>query len=230
MTIFSESKRRFLHLKNALCLLLALLFSCLLAACNKEIDYFDYVSELRSNIFLAEADGFSLRIYAVTKENPYLTDGIPMERSTRVEAYLIAPEGDEACNFAFTYADKTHGGEMSFDNVKTEYYYSCTLDVSEATELPCHIEYGEKTLDLKAVSVRTEDTLTPQNILNDLRNEETKLFASLTDKYGFAGEIYLRLIYEDSPYYYVGIIDRSGNINAFLINAKTGKILAKRKS
>ena len=50
----------------------------------------------------------------------------------------------------------------------------------------------------------------------------------MTDKYGFSGEIYLRLIYEDSPYYYVGIIERNGTVHAFLINAQTGKILAKR--
>ena len=52
----------------------------------------------------------------------------------------------------------------------------------------------------------------------------------MTDKYGFTGEIYLRLIYEETAYYYVGIIDRNGNIYAFLVNAQTGKILAKRQS
>ena len=51
----------------------------------------------------------------------------------------------------------------------------------------------------------------------------------MTDKYGFSGEIYLRLIYEDSPYYYVGVINRNSEVNAFLLNAETGKILAKRK-
>ena len=53
---------------------------------------------------------------------------------------------------------------------------------------------------------------------------------SMTDKYGFTGEIYIRLIYEDAPYYYVGIIDRNGTINAFLLNATSGKILAKRQT
>ena len=210
---------------------LLLVFLCgLLTSCNKKIDYFDYVSELRSDIFLAETDGFSLRIYAVTKENPYVMDGIPKERSARVEAYLVAPEGDETCNFSFTHDGQSYGGEMSFDNVKTEYYFSCSLELSGASELPCRIEYGNTILELNALSVRTADTLTPENILTNLETEESELFSSLTDKYGFAGEIYLRLIYEDAPYYYVGIIDRNNNIHAFLINAKTGKLLAKRTS
>ena len=229
MTNFLVKKRRFLPLKILLCVVAVFLLG-LCSACSQKINYFDYVSELRSDIFLAESDGFSLRIYAVTKENPYVMDGIPKERSTRVEAYLLAPEGDKTCNLSFTYEGKEYGGEMSFDNVKTEYYYSCTLALSGATELPCRIEYGDRVLDLNALSVRTADTLTPENVLTIIETEETELFTSLTDKYGFAGEIYLRLIYEDSPYYYVGIIDRNGSIHAFLVNAKTGKILAKRSS
>ena len=119
---------------------------------------------------------------------------------------------------------------MSFDNVKADYYFSCTLDVSSLSSIPCHIKYGETELELNAVSVRNENTLPYATVLKNLQTEEAELFSSLTDKYGFAGEIYIRLIYEDSPYYYIGIIDREGNINAFLVNAETGKILAKRQS
>ncbi len=171
-----------------------------------------------------------MRVYAVTRENPYEPDGIPKTLSTRVEAYLVAPEGNQTCTISFTFDGKEYGGEMSFDNVKTEYYFSCSLDVSAATALPCRIQYGERELTLNALSVRTEDTLTPKHVLNNLETEHSDLFSSLTDKYGFAGEIYVRFIYEDAPYYYVGIIDRNRNTHAFLINAKTGKILAKRVS
>ncbi len=211
-------------------LLLLLLTLAALAGCTNRIDYFDYVSELRSNIFLAESDGFSLRVYAVTKETPYLADGIPKECSTRLEAYMVAPEGDKTCNITLSLRENTYGGEMSYDNVKAEYYFSCTLDVSSERELPFEIEYGEQKFTLCARSVLTEDTLTPKNVLTNLEREENELFSSLTDKYGFTGEIYLRLIYEDAPYYYVGLIERNGNVHAFLINAKTGKILAKRSS
>ncbi len=213
-------------------LLLTLLFLLLLpfASCNKAVEPFDYVSELRGNILLAKTEGFSLRVYAVTKESPYEMDGIKKEASTRLEAYLVAPEGDKTCELTFEFDGKSYGGEMSFDNVKTEYFFSCTLDVSAATELPCRIEYGDSVLELTATTVRTAETLTPQNVLKLLRTSEAELFASLTDKYGFSAEIQIRLIYEDAPYYYVGIVDRSGAVHAFLINANTGKILAKRTS
>ena len=200
-----------------------------LTACKKKINYHDYVSELRSNIFLAETDEFSLRIYSVEKESPYATDGVPQEIFSRTEVYLVAPSGDKSCNLLFNVQGKEYGGEMSFDNVKGEYYFYCTLDTSALSQLVCSISYGETAMELTALSVRTEKTLSPAVVLNNLFEQETELFTAMTDKYGFAGEIYVRLLYESSTYYYVGVIDRKGNVTAFLINAETGIILAKRE-
>lgn len=201
-----------------------------LTACNKPVDYFSYVSELRDNIFIAETDEYSLRAYSVVKESPYLTDGIVMETSRRIEVYFIAPQGDKNCELSLVLGDKSYGGEMSFDNVKTEYYWTCSLDVSTAQSLEFILEYGEETLNLTASSVLSGKELAPKAVLEILKEEDPEPFAALTDKYGFAGEIYLRLIFEENPYYYVGIIDRNGKIYAFLINATTGKILAKRQT
>ena len=228
MKIIFYQKRNFLPMKFLLIGLILLLLP--LSACQKQINYFDYVSELRRDIFLAEVDGFSLRIYNVVKETPYAPDGIPKERSARVETYLVPPDGSKTCHLTFTINQNTYGGEMSFDNVKSEYYYACTLDISSASEIPCRIEYGDKTLEITARSVRTADTLTPEHILHSLQETEADLFTSLTDKYGFMGEIYIRLLYEDAPYYYVGVIDRQSKTYAFLLHAKTGKVLAKRTS
>lgn len=231
MNNFSKRFYPFLHknIRTFFTLVLILGLLCFFTACTA-LDYFSYVSELRSNIFLAETENFSMRIYSVTKEVPFVSDGVPRELSTRTEVYLIAPSGDKTCEISFSYDGKTYGGEMSFDNVKTEYYYACTLDVSSAKEIVCHIQYGENTIDMTAYSVLDENTITPRAALDIVRQSESELFETMTDKYGFTGEIYLRLLYEDSPYYYIGIIDRNGNTAAYLLNAQTGKILARRQS
>ena len=200
------------------------------SACSKEIDYYEFVSESRSNILLAQTETLDLRVYAVEKEQPYAADGIKRETSARTEIRLTAPSGDKDCTIAFSVNGKDYGGEMSFDNVKGYYYFSCTLDVSKLSALPCRIRYGDTALTLNAESVRNENTLSPEAVLQELQRVESELFKAMTDKYGFTGEIYLRLIYEDSAYYYVGIIDREGKTNAFLLNAQTGKVLAKRQS
>ncbi len=220
-----KKKLRFI----ALCLLIIplVLFS---SACKKRVDYFDYVSELRSNIFLSKQDEFSLRVYAVKKEIPYVADGVPQDTCYLIEFYFLAPEGDRTAEITFQIEDKSFRGEMSFDNVKCEYYYSRTLDASALSQIECTVRYGEQIFQMTAISVKTEKTISPEYALDRLRKENEELFSSLTDKYGFAGEIYLRLIYEDAPYYYIGVIDREGKTNAFLMNAESGKILAKRQS
>ncbi len=197
-------------------------------SCRAEIDYFDYVSELRSNVFLAEDNELSLRVYAVKKESPYAADGIPQESAYRLEVYLLAPEGTKTVQLSLQAGKEKIEGEMSYDNVKGEYYYSRTADVSKEKELVCVIRYGETERVMTATSVLREDTLSPQKALQTLIDGNGELFSSLTDEYGFAGEIYLRLIYEDAPYYYIGVVERSGKISAFLMNAATGKILARR--
>ena len=234
MKYFCLKKRCFSRTIKALTLALGCLFlfvfSLSLSACKKSVDYFEYVSELRNNIFLAETDGFSLRAYAMEKEYPYLADGVKRETSTRTEVYLLAPSGDKNYQISFTIDGKEYGGEMSFDNVKAEYYYSCSLDVANQKEICFIISYGEDSITLNARSVLSENTLTAQNALQFLLTAERELFEGLTDKYGFAGEIYLRLIFEEKPYYYIGVIDKNGNTTAFLLNGETGKILAKRSS
>lgn len=233
MNVFSTLKSSFLHpiktLRAVFSLLLLLCLSLCLISCKKDTNYFDYVSELRSNVFLASNEEFSLRVYSIKKESPYSADGVPREINVRTEVWLVAPSGDQECNLTFTVDGNPYGGEMAYDNVKAEYYLACNLDTSTFSTIECNIAYGETEYTLTAKSVLSQDTLSPETVLKNLTSAETELFTSMTDKYGFAGEIYLRLIYEDSPYYYVGVIDRNGKTNAFLINATSGKILAKRE-
>lgn len=227
MADFYIKKRKFL---SFLLFLLCWIFSCVsFTACQQKIDYYDYVSELRSNILLAEDGDFSLRVHALIKESPYAMDGIPKSPLPRMEAYLVAPNGTNPCHLSFSYEEKNYSGEMSYDNVKGEYFFSHSLDVSEAKELLFEVQYGEEIITLRALSIKTENLISPRKALSILEESEKELFLSLTDKYGFSAEIYLRLIYEGSPYYYVGIIERNGNVHAFLIHAQTGKILAKRR-
>lgn len=230
MNSFCMKNRSFSRMIKTFLLILALCFSAVLYGCKKEIRYFDYASEVRHNILLAERDGFSLRIYAVEKEYPYTADGVKRETSQRAELYLLAPSGDKNYAVEFSVNGVKQSGDMSFDNVKAEYYYSCATDISACTELKVQISCEEEVQEFTAVSVKNANTLSPDEALNELVKAENGIFTELTDKYGFAGEIYIRLIYEEKPYYYIGIIDRNGNTTAFLMNAETGKVLAKRQS
>lgn len=224
--IFTIRKRIFAFLTSFLCIC-AVLLGC---ACKKEsVDYFSYASEICDNILLADNETISVRVYAVNRETPYLADGIPRERTARAEFFLVAPSGDKECILTFTVDGKKWGGDTSYDSVKAQYYYSCSIDISKLKSLPIEISYGTETYTLTAQSVKTDDTLTPRKIVERLRTEKPTIFSNLTDEYGFSGEIYIRLLHEESLYYYVGVTNREGKTHAFLFNARTGKLLAERK-
>ncbi|MBQ7912298.1 MAG: hypothetical protein IJ308_00935 [Clostridia bacterium] len=215
-------------LLNILLLVPLFIWVFALSGCQKSVDYFSYVSEFRNNIFLAETDGLCLYIHSVLKETPYAADGVANESTARTEVFLSAPEGTQNYTLYIEVDGKQYGGELAFDNVKAEYFLSFSLDISELKELPCVLQCGESKWQFVASSVLRNETVTPRNILDNVRAYAPEIFENLTDKYGFKGEIYLRLLYEDAPYYYVGVIDRNGDIYAFLVNATNGKVLARR--
>ena len=194
-----------------------------------ELDFFDYVSELRSNILIAEQNPYLLKVYAVEEEYPYSADGIKRETTSRAEIFFTAPSGDKSCNISFSLNGKTHEGEASYDNVKAEYFLSYPLDFSNVESMDFTIRYGEESLTLPAKTIKTDKTLSPRQALNKLRENAPSVFETLTDTNSFVGEIYLRLICEETPYYYVGLIEKSGKIQAYLLNSENGKILAKRE-
>ena len=125
---FSRPSRPLMRFLKLLTLFFALVFVFPFSACSKQktVDYFDCVSELRSNILLAETDEFTLRVYAVTKEYPYAADGVANDTTTRAEFYLFAPSGDKECSLSFRVDGENYGGDMPYDSVKAEYYYSCS--------------------------------------------------------------------------------------------------------
>ncbi len=204
-------------------------FAPLIKNANR-LDYFDYVSELRSNILLAENDRFSLRAFAVEKEYPYASDGVRREMTKRAEIYLIAPSGEKACVVDFTVNGQKYGGEMSYDNVKEEYFFSVSVDLSDCQSADFTVKYGDETALLKAKTIKRSDTLSPRAALEKLKENETGTFEALTADNAFVGEIYLRLICDESPYYYIGLIEKNGKIRAYLLAADSGKVLAKRET
>lgn len=197
-----------------------------LASCAEKEDPLAYVSELRANLFTARNDGLSLTVYAVEKEYPYAADGVARKTSPRTELYISGLSGEKNCSVSFRINGESYGGDASYDNATAKFTYSRTLDCSEAEAIPVTVAYGDTAYELNALSVRTENTLSPTQALANAKRTEAERFKALERKNGFAGEIRLRLIYETAPFYYIGLIDREGKEFSMLLDAETGKLLA----
>ena len=196
----------FFSIKKLLLFISLTVFCIPLCACSRQTDYFSFVSELRNNVFICETENFYLRAHSTEKEYPYAFDGVANQKNRLTEVYLTAPSGDKDCFIYFTVDGKEYGGDMSYDNVKSEYYYGCSIETSNLSTLTFKLIYDQVEYTLTANSAKKKDTLSPREILQRVVDHNHALFENLTDKYGFNGEICIRLLYEEDAYYEHGLL------------------------
>ena len=122
---------------------------------------------------------------------------------------------------------------MSYDDTKRQYYYSCSLDLSEAETLPVTVKNAKtgKEYPFEANSVKTSATLSPRAILSSFETVENETLTPLKTGGDFAGEIRVRLIESDGKtYYFIGVISADKTSASYLLDGETAKILAKRQN
>ena len=219
------AKRAFLIL--ILCLL-SWAFSVTLTSCKRTVDFTSLVSEYRNNLFVYEEQDLSVKAHNLEREYPYVADGYKSEMNCRVEIFVSATAEVNCCEIYFFASGFQHGGEASYDGVKRQFYFSCAADVANASSLQVRIRLDGTEKELTLRSVKTPDLLPLSELLNRLFSTESELQKKLTENGELACELYVRILYEDAPYFYVGVVDRKGTIHAFLLHGKTGEILAKR--
>ncbi len=199
-----------------------------LSGCKRELDLTEYVSEYRNNLFLYKCEDFSVRMQNVVKEYPYVADGYKGEPTQRVELTITAPQNAESCKIRFYANGAEHTGDASYDSVKRHFYYSCTANVENVRSIPLSVNFDGSDREITLTSVKTDDLLPLKEVLRHAFESEKELLKKLAPNKEFEGELYVRLLYEDAPFFYVGIVDRNGNVTALLLDGKTGKVLAKR--
>jgi hypothetical protein len=91
------------------------------------------------------------------------------------------------------------------------------------------ITYGKKEKECVLTSVLDEATLTGAQALDCVREYAGERFVAFTQKGYFDGEIFVRLLYDEGCWFYVGLCDKDGNIYAYLVDPLRGKVIAERK-
>ena len=213
-------------MKKILCICAALLAAvCLLGGCKKNVDYLRYVSEKRTDIFMYSADGLEIKIYLSEKETPYSADGIKGEMSSLTEIFVTLPKNYDEVNVSVGSIQ----GEMNYRAVENDYYLSVTGGGIEGESAEVTLSYGGESKSYSAVSVLYKGVISCDDAVKCVTEHATDLFASLTQNNIFCGEIYVRLLYDEGCYYYVGVCDREKKINAFLIDGVRGKIITTKE-
>lgn len=196
-----------------------------LSGCKKSADYFSYVSEYRKNFYFYEDDLLSVKIYSVDKETPYSLDGFKGAVSNVTEVYFEYKNGANEVEIELL----GQGGEMSWLAVTRNFYLSFAGGVLSEAIIPVTFKIDGKEKKVDVFNVAEEGTIDGKTALKCVREYDADTFDSLTDGTSFAGEIIIRLLYDDGCFYYVGVCNREGNVHAYLVNGADGRIIAERE-
>lgn len=212
---------------RSLVLLLALLPA--LTACG-HYDYSVHISEIRSDIFCAETEEFTVTVTCISREYPYVSDGIACPMSNVVEISLI-PVSRELTEYSvYLLGETVWGGETTFRTFYGDHYYSQGVTEFPSVSVTIKVEWEEESREITATSVKNEATLTAKEALSCAIESEKETIEHMTTSNGFNGEFYVRLLRRDANYYYVGIVDRDGKTISLLLDSESGEVLARRES
>ena len=196
----------------------------LFGGCKKGVNYLDYVSEERSNIYLYSDDEVQIKIHIARRESPYSTDGIRGEMSDFCEIFVTLPKNYDEVDISVGGIE----GQMNYKAVENCYYLSsgATITGDKATVT---LTYNGESKEYSAVSVLYDGVITCTDAVKCAIDYDTDLFKSLTNRDIFLAEIYVRLLYDDGCYYYVGVCDRNKKITAYLIDGERGTVIATKE-
>ena len=195
---------------------------CALSGCFKRVNYLDYISERRSDIFLYEDDGVSVKIVCSQKEQPYAADGIKGELCDITEIFVTLPKSYDGVEVSI----EGFNGEMNWQAVERRYYLSFSAKPFKSDSADVTLTYGGESTTFAALSVKYDGVISCDEAVKYVIEHDRKLFEGLTENRLFLGEIYVRLLYDEGCYYYVGVCDKSKHVTAYLIDGEHGKVIA----
>lgn len=214
----------------ALLLSISLLLLPLLcfAGCGS-VDYTQYISDCRSDIFLASTDELEITVSCLEREYPFAQDGFVGTLSRTVEVTLAEKNLSDTVVEVYFLEDVPRGGEMSFRSVTGDWYYSRGVENFPEKTLSLRIVRDGKSEDIAATSVKNEKSLSPSAALDFALGAERETVSKLSSRGVFSGELHVRLLRRDKNYYYIGVVDRNKHTVCMLLDSETGKVLARRE-
>ncbi|MDE6585824.1 MAG: hypothetical protein K2K80_03995 [Clostridia bacterium] len=203
--------------------LVALLFT--LSGCAKQVNYLDYVSEKRCEIYIYADDDTTVTVYCCEKEQPYNADGIKGDVCPVVEIFVTLPKNPREVEVELL----GHGGDMNYRSVQGDFYLSFTAEPFTQNSVDVKLTCDGESKTYSALTVKYDGVLTCEQAVLCAVENNPQLFESMTQNGLFDGEIYVRLLHDEGCYYYVGVCNKDKHISAFLIDGERGKVITTKE-
>lgn len=206
--------------------LIALLF--ILSACSGNNGLVHYVSEFRPKIYYTGEKDYTLYAYFSVREYPYETDGICAKTEELAEIVLYAADNTQEYEIYFEINGKTYGGDISYNAVEKNYYFSCSCPVPSTEEISFRLSSTNGEITLKAKDLTASSKLSLLDITKIIQREFNDFIKENTDRFGFHGEVCIRTVFDEKISYFIGVYTRKNECVFLLIDGVTGEVLIKK--
>lgn len=183
--------RKFIFIAAAACAA-----ACLFTGCKKNVNYLDYISEKRTDIYLYSDDGLEIKIYKSEKETPYSADGIKGNMGKLCEIFVTLPKNAETVEISVGGIN----GEMSYRAVENCYYISAADGGFDGESASVTLVRDDESATYTAQSVLYDGVMNCEQAVKCVIDYNTELFKSMTTDKLFDGEIFVRLLYDEGCY------------------------------
>lgn len=171
-------------------------------------------------------DDAEIKIYCCEKESPFVADGVRGQLNELVEIYVSFTGDYDKVNVT---SESFAGGEMSYMATKGCWYLSYSGEGLTGSEVTVSVERDGSSVDYTLINVAGEGVMSCEEALACVVEHDPELFERMTVSGVFDGEIFIRLLYDEKCYYYVGVCTPDGTIYAYLTDGETGRIIAERE-
>jgi hypothetical protein len=216
-------------LKKAIVFLLFVIILPILSSCKKQQEFFltNYLSDTRTDIFVATLDDLSVTAHLKRSEIPLEKDGVVGEVYTSVKFILPYNKPEVTYELLVTYNNVTYQEKFTYDPLENCLSAEIYPETFTAKSFDGQIKTGGKSYQLNFNSILPQKVKTPQTVLENLYLSQKTYIDDLTKNGKFDGEIALKILVNNAtPYYYVAITDKDKNTKAMLLDAITGELLA----
>lgn len=202
-------------------------------ACKENIDLSMYVSQNRKNIYIGESENYTVTAYCEERENPFVSDtfvGVLNNIITiKIDGKNAKIDGEKV---KFSIDEKEYNSPFNYNPINGK--YTCEIIVDKLPKTPSIIltVYKEEGVseNVEIFAKLKSETLSSEQILQSVSNYDNQTISRLFRAERVVCEIHIRLLYDDDKnYFYVGFIEEGGKTTAYLVDGKTGKILATKK-
>ena len=201
------------------------------SSCKNSLDLTVYVSELRLGIYECSSTDFVVTVLVEEREDPFIADGFvgTIKKVLTVKLEPLNRSFDDA-TIALNFDDYTASGDFVYSPISGKYVAEIFVDkLPNLPSVSGTLTSGDETFNLDLKTKIVSGNLSYTEVLKKVSEKENKIVNELFNNTNVSTEIHIRLISEkNTNYYYVGFTNKSGKIHAYLVDAKTGEILAKK--